>query len=176
MALVIAYQDQDPPGLAVPVRERVPAAGSAQGTLGSSRPVYRPASPLHTLRTPNASALALFSAPQKDLHNRMRQLVFARHACQRVEQMLAAVVSRGASEEELNCINLLRTWMLAFVETPVATQHWHATCTRVNTILAGSQGLEELLKEYCHICEADILSTLTLPRRYNTTCFPMYLR
>lgn len=87
----------------------------------------------------------------------MRQLLFARHACQRVERMLGAVVTRGATEEELNCINLLRTWMLTFTETPVAAAHWRDTCNRVAAILAGSQGLEELIKEYCHICEADIL-------------------
>lgn len=94
----------------------------------------------------------------KELHSRMRQLLFARHACERVERVLGAVVTRGASEEELNCINLLRTWMLAFAGTAVAAQHWPQTCERVRAILAGSQGLEELIKEYCHICEAEVES------------------
>lgn len=107
----------------------------------------------------STSPASFFSIPllQKDLNNRMRQLLFARHACERVEAMLGMVVARGATEEELNCINLLRTWMLTFTETPVAARHWRDTCARVAAILAGSQGLEELIKEYCHICESDIL-------------------
>lgn len=109
--------------------------------------------------TINADMEAEDTRQLKDLNNRIRQLLFARHACERVEMMLASVVSRGATEEELNCINLLRTWMLTFTETPVAAQHWRGTCARVAAILTGSQGLEELIKEYCHICESEVENT-----------------
>lgn len=95
----------------------------------------------------------------RDLYNRMRQLLFARNACDRLNQILSSVMSRGATEEELSSVNLLRTWMVAFTQTPVAAQHWTLTCERVAATLGGSQGLDELIKETCQICESEVENT-----------------
>ncbi|KAK3913173.1 General transcription factor 3C polypeptide 4 [Frankliniella fusca] len=101
-----------------------------------------------------------------DLNNRMRQLLFARHACELMERMLAGAAARGATEDELNAISLLRAWMLAFSGTPVASGHWRRTCERVREVLAGSQGLEDLVREDCYICEAAVESPTVQEERW----------